>query len=135
MTLGIKRRLLHRLGITTFFSPFRGEFNARGLRRLCADPSEAAFDALAELIAENGPNYPNTPDGITDLAFVYGSLCLQDEYYVGNVSTVDEAPFPGLHNTDIGTNDAPSDNAFFWLLNGAKFRAAEIEKDLDRSCF
>jgi len=124
LSLGMKRRMLAELNITMLYTPFKGEHNSRGLRLVCGDPT---VRALAERAAAG--DTASAP-ALSDLAFAYGSLCSQDEYYVGDVNSVDTAPFPGLHNPAVGTNDAPSDNAFFWLLDGAPFEIVADEPDL-----
>lgn len=124
LTLGMKRRMLAELNITMLYTPFKGEHNSRGLRLVCNDPT---VRALAERDAAGDTS---TAPALADLAFAYGSLCSQDEYYVGTAATADEAPFPGLHNPALGTNDAPSDNAYFWLLDGAPFEIVQDEPDL-----
>lgn len=132
MTLGMKRRMVHELGLQMMYTPFKGEHNSRGLRKVCNDPTERAFAERADT-ADDG----STP-ALFDNAFIYGSLCLQDPFYVGNaadegVPQVDGTPepvFPGLHNLAVGNNDAPSDNAYGWLLEGAQFEVLADEPDL-----
>lgn len=124
MTLGIKRRLIHQLGIEMLWSPFEGEYSTRGRRLNCGDPTQGAF---------SGGPYQVTPDpdGLLDMAFAYGSLCLSNEFFVGNTTTQFQKAFPNLHNVDFKTNESPTDDAYFWLLEGGRLEVAEDEPDLN----
>ncbi len=124
ISLGMKRRMIAELGLNLLFTPFKGEENARGRRLRCADPTQHALANRADSATDG------SSPSLDGNAFVYGSLCLQDEYYVGNASNTDWAIFAGLHNPLVGTNDAPSDNAYFWLLENSTYKIVQDEPDL-----
>ena len=130
VTLPMERRDVHDQGLEKMFTPFKNDYNVRGRRKICRDPW-----TKAQLRRVDGEADGSSPALGFDQLFVFGDLCMQEqtdfvgENFVTGDDTANCSVYVGLHSPTC-SNEAPSDAAIFWFLEGAEFKVAQDEPDI-----
>lgn len=115
LALGLKRRLQAQLNLKMYWTPFRNDVNMRGVRRVCKDPIDLAFN-----FASNGP----------EDAYSYGDFCNGEPPFVDPAND-DDAVYKGFDKFDpfVFSENGASGSIWLYLLQNVPHITGEPDID------